>query len=49
MKLYRIYFMKCSYTSEYYVSAETPEDAVAIYFSKKGNNCTILSVEEVSK
>ena len=49
MKLYRIYFMKCSYTSEYYVSAETPEEAVAIYFNKKGNNCTVLSVEEVSK
>ena len=45
MKTYRIYFMKCSYTSEWYTKANNAEEAERKFREAKGCG-TILSIEE---
>ena len=48
MKLFRIYYMACSYTSEWYVKAANQAEAEKKFRSAKGSH-TILNIEEVSR
>ena len=48
MKTYRIYFMKCSYTSEWYTKARSADEAEQKFREAKGSG-TIISVLEVDE
>ena len=48
MKTYRIYFMKCSYTSEWYTNARSADEAEQKFREAKGNG-TIISISEVAE
>jgi hypothetical protein len=47
MKKYRIYYFKCSYTSEWYTTANSAAEAEKKFLAEKGC-ATILNISEVA-